>query len=36
VTKVAYAENLARQAQPKDIAAHIRESMYLASYSYRA
>ena len=32
VAKVAYAEDFASRAQPKDVAAHIRGSMYRASY----
>jgi malate dehydrogenase (oxaloacetate-decarboxylating)(NADP+) len=32
VAKVAYAEGVASRTQPKDIAAHIRGSMYRARY----
>lgn len=33
VARIAYAEDFASRAQPKDLAAHIRGSMYRASYS---
>jgi malate dehydrogenase (oxaloacetate-decarboxylating)(NADP+) len=32
VARVAYAEELASRAQPQDVASHIRETMYRASY----